>query len=159
MRIARHIAAAMLGGAALFAFATPAAAKPATSGTPQVAWVKDTVVANSNRATVTAKYRCWGGRAGSHVWVSVKQGGTDLEGEGSSARAKAWYDTNWKYAQDPAGMTLRCDGYWQVQEFKLKRVEGWQGLVKGTAYVQFCAFDNKGNLAYNYDWKRIRVER
>ncbi|WP_344407486.1 hypothetical protein, partial [Dactylosporangium fulvum] len=56
-----------------------APAAPVRDTTPQVARVKDTVVANSNRATVKAKHRCWGGHAGSHVRVSIKQVGTNLE--------------------------------------------------------------------------------
>jgi hypothetical protein len=36
-------------------------------------------------------------------------------------------------------------------------VEGKGELARRTAYVQFCAFDNRGNLASVNGWKSVRV--
>jgi hypothetical protein len=126
---------------------------------PEVAFVGDNVVVSADRtqATVLAKYRCYGGEEGTHLWVSVKQDGEDLEGEGSSTRARSWYDTNYQYAEDPAGQTIACDGRWHSTRFVVKLVEGKGLLEKGEAYVQFCAFDNRGNMASVNGWKAVRA--
>jgi hypothetical protein len=126
---------------------------------PEVAFVGANVVvaANGAEADVLAKYRCFGGEEGTHLWVSVKQDGVDLPGEGSSARARAWYDTNYQYAEDPAGQTIACDGRWHATLFTVKQVEGKEALARRTAWVQFCAFDNRGNMASVNGWKSVRV--
>jgi hypothetical protein len=126
---------------------------------PEVAFVGANVVvaANGAEADVLAKYRCFGGEEGTHLWVSVKQDGVGLPGEGSSARARAWYDTNYQYAEDPAGQTIACDGRWHATLFTVKQVEGKEPLARRTAWVQFCAFDNRGNMASVNGWKSVRV--
>jgi hypothetical protein len=150
--------AAVSGLTAAFVPASTAVAE-AELPAPEVAFVGDNVVVSANgaEATVLAKYRCYGGEEGTHLWVSVKQDGEDLEGEGSSARARAWYDTNYQYAEDPAGQTIACDGRWHATRFTVKLVDGWGELARRTAYVQFCAFDNRGNLASVNGWKSVRV--
>jgi hypothetical protein len=150
--------AAVIGLTAAFVPASTAVAE-AELPAPEVAFVGDNgvVSANGAEATVLAKYRCYGGEEGTHLWVSVKQDGEDLEGEGSSARARAWYDTNHQYAEDPAGQTIACDGRWHATRFTVKLVDGWGELARRTAYVQFCAFDNRGTLASVNGWKSVRV--
>lgn len=151
-------AASLVGLAAALVPATTAAAE-AQLPAPEVSFVGDNVVVSADRAeaTVLAKYRCFGGEEGTHLWVSVKQDGEDLEGEGSSARARAWYDTNYQYAEDPAGLTIACDGRWHATQFVVKQVEGKDQLARRTAWVQFCAFDNRGNMASVNGWKSVRV--
>lgn len=158
MRINHLAAASFIGLATALAPAATAVAEPELPG-PEVSFVHDNVVVAADRseATVLAKYRCFGGEEGTHLWVSVKQDGEDLEGEGSSARARAWYDTNYKWAEDPAGQTVDCDGRWHATRFTVKLVEGKGLLERGSAWVQFCAFDNRGNMASVNGWKSVRV--
>jgi hypothetical protein len=143
------------------ALAPPGAAQAEELPAPEVAWTQDNVVVGADRAeaTVLAKYRCHGGEEGTHLWVSVKQDGENLEGEGSSARARAWYDTNYQYAENPAGQTIACDGRWHATRFTVKLVDGKGLLEPGSAWVQFCAFDNRGNMASVNGWKSVRVGR
>lgn len=157
MRTFVRAAATMVGLSTVLAPASTAVAEELPA--PEVAFVHDNVVVSADRAeaTVLAKYRCFGGEEGTHLWVSIKQGGEDLEGPGSSARARAWYDTNYQYAEDPAGQTLPCDGRWHATRFTVKLVEGKELLERGSAWVQFCAFDNRGNLASVNSWKPVRV--
>ena len=157
MRTSVLATATMVGLSTVLAPASTAVAEELPA--PEVAFVHDNVVVSADRAeaTVLAKYRCFGGEEGTHLWVSVKQGGEDLEGPGSSARARAWYDTNYQYAEDPAGQTLPCDGRWHATRITVKLVEGKELLERGAAWVQFCAFDNRGNLASVNSWKPVRV--
>jgi hypothetical protein len=148
---------------------TPAAAAQADEAlpAPEVAWVNDNVIvtgAKGEEATLLAKYRCYGGRTGTHLWASVKQGGEDLEGEHSSARATSWYDTNYQWANDPAGQTINCDGHWHATRFTVKLVDGWKPLADGPAWVQFCVFDSSATednfptgFAYSYGWKAVNA--
>jgi hypothetical protein len=158
VRTLRIAAAAVVATAGLIL--SPAAAQATELPTPEVAWLHDNVIvtgANGAEASVLAKYRCYGGETGTHLWVSVKQGGTNLEGEHSSARAKSWYDTNYQYAEDPAGQTIDCDGNWHTTRFTVKLVDGWQKLDDGPAWVQFCVFDSTGGFGYSYGWKTVKV--
>src|SRR4051794_22358192 len=78
----------------------PGQAAPTTYRNPQVAWVHN-VKAGPDSATLVAKYRCWSGDEGTHLWVSLKQGG-GIKGsadelaaqEGTSALAASWYDSH-----------------------------------------------------------------
>jgi hypothetical protein len=151
-------AASVAGLAAAVVPASTAVAEGELPG-PEVAFVHDNVVVSADRtqATVLAKYRCFGGEEGTHLWVSVKQDGEDLEGEGSSVRARAHYDTNYKWAEDPAGQTLDCDGQSHATRFTVKQVPGKGLLERRSAWVQFCAFDNRGNMASVNGWKSVRV--
>jgi hypothetical protein len=146
----RSIAAAAVGLAA--ALAGPAAAAGASQpdyANPQVEWVHN-VKATPDSATLIAKYRCWGGNEGTHLWVSLKQGGgitgqpaDELaQQEGTSGLAASWYDSH------PDGVV--CDGTWQIQHFTVYRELGipgyhpdaWEPLVAGPAFLQFCLFDS-----------------
>lgn len=170
MKIRTLLACAAALAMPLAATALPADAKPTSDTTyrqPEIAWVKNAKAAG-DRATVKAKYRCWGGEAGSHLWVSLKQGGEinnytadQLSGmEGTSALAKAWYDNN------PLGeLTVDCDGKWHVQRYTLAREPGKDALVKGPAFLQFCLYDSRFNPTadpdhdgFDYEYKFIRVK-
>ena len=147
---------ALTAGAVLGAQAAPASAAAAV-GEPEVAWVNDNVFlsADGSSATVLGKYRCSGGQAGSHLWVSVKQGpGIDAE-HTSSEFASAWYDTNYYFGQDPAGMTLDCDGKWHVSRITVKPVFGT--LSTGSAYVQWCLYDSVGGFAGPSSFLTVRA--
>lgn len=166
MRMIKSVAAISLAAGLLLA---PTATGQAVEElpAPEVSWVGGNVIvtgANANEATILAKYRCYGGETGTHLWASVKQGGEDLEGEGSSQRATSWYDTNYQYADDPAGQTINCDGNWHATRFVVKLVEGKEPLISGEAWVQFCLFDSSSTednfptgFGYSYGWKTVRV--
>src|SRR3954463_1657835 len=122
MRITTVLAAATLSLPMLLTGAHTAAdaatADRAGYHRPQVAFVGH-ARAHHGRARVLAVYRCWGGNRGTHLWVSLKQGG-GIEGktakelsqmEGTSQIARAWYDTN---PVSPRQVTINCDGTWQV---------------------------------------------
>ena len=154
-----------LAGTALPAASASAAELPA----PEIAWVGRHVVANGRDAYIQAKFRCWGGETGTHLWASVKQGGPDPTAEGSGMTSDAWYDTNYQYANDPAGQTIQCDGRWHVNRFVVKLVDHPFGtdfvsgkLQKGAAWVQFCVFDSSATddnfptgFASDSSWKTV----
>lgn len=151
----------VLGSAAV----SPAVAKAKPYADPQVAWVGNNVhvAKDGSTAYVVGKYRCFGGRTGSHLWVSVKQGPDISEPDQTgSAFADAWYDTNWNFENSPAGLTVDCDGHWHVARVTLKQVFG--ELVDGPGYVQFCLFDNTSTetnfpqgFAQQYGFRDVRV--
>jgi hypothetical protein len=145
--LARTAVLTALTSGALVAATAPAMAAPATSA-PEVAWVNTNVVVSADRseATVLGKYRCSGGEEGTHLWVSVKQGPGIYPGHTSSGYADAWYDTNYNYTEDnPAGLTVTCDGKWHAERVTVRQVFGQ--LTRGAAYVQWCMFDSTGAYA------------
>jgi hypothetical protein len=145
-----------LAGSVVLGLAGVANACPPSTAyhAPEVAWVHH-VDAGPDSATLLAKYRCWGGNEGTHLWVSLKQGG-GIKGdpnalaqqEGTSTLADAWYDSH------PEGVVV-CNAKWQVQEFTVNRELAnpkntahpgdWNSLKKGHAFLQFCLFDSTGN--------------
>jgi hypothetical protein len=146
--------------------ATAPAAK-ATYHPPQVAFVGH-VRAKGGKARVQAVYRCWGGNEGTHLWVSLKQGG-GIKGktlrqlnrmEGTSEIARAWYDTN---VVDPSKVTINCNGKWQVHKYTVAREKGT--LRAGKAYMQFCLFDSHAdpegmsNKGFAFNYQLLRVHR
>jgi len=158
-------AAALAAPLALVAAPADATHRP-TYRPPQVAWVSDAKV-SGDTASVVAKYRCYGGNEGTHLWVSLKQGDeiaarTDEElsqMEGTSQLARAWYDTN---VIDPTKVTLNCNGRWQVQRYTVGREKGQ--LYRGTAFMQFCLFDSTADptgedLSYGfaYEYRTVKV--
>ena len=155
MKLVRLAAAAALvaASAAVPLSSASAAELPA----PEIAWVGKHVVANGSEAYIQAKFRCYGGETGTHLWASIKQGGEDPTAEGSGMKSDAWYDTNYQYANDPAGQTIDCDGHWHATRFTVKLVDGWQPLTGGPAWVQFCVFDSTGGFGYSYDWKTVKA--
>jgi hypothetical protein len=152
----------------------PASGAPAAQAKyhpPQVAFVGH-ARASGGKASVLAVYRCWGGNEGTHLWVSLKQGG-GIKGkslaklsqmEGTSKIARAWYDTN---VVDPAEVTINCNGKWQVHRYTVAREKGT--LRAGRAFMQFCLFDSHSDpegdnpdkgFAFKYDLLRVhRVKR
>jgi hypothetical protein len=135
---------------------------------PQVAVVVH-AHASGGKATVRAVYRCWGGNEGTHLWVSLKQGG-GIRGksaqqlskmEGTSEIARAWYDTN---VVNPRKVTINCNGRWHVHRYTVKREKGT--LRKGRAFLQFCLFDSHSDptgedlsKGFAYKYKLMRVHR
>jgi hypothetical protein len=135
---------------------------------PQVAFVGH-ARASGGKASVQAVYRCWGGNEGTHLWVSLKQGGR-IRGktaaqlsrmEGTSELARAWYDTN---VVKPSKVTLNCDGTWQVHRYPMKREKG--NLRQGRAFLQFCLFDSHSDpegmdlsKGFAYEYRLLTVRR
>lgn len=151
------LATVATAGAVLGLAAPAAAAAPVKDAPIEVAWVNDNVFLSADRssATVLGKYRCSGGQAGSHLWVSIKQGpGIDAE-HTSSNYASAWYDTNYYFGQDPAGMTLDCDGRWHVERITVKPVFGT--LDAGSAYIQWCVYDSVGGDASQNQFSGVKI--
>jgi hypothetical protein len=168
--VAGAAATAAVAVGALLGQTTEAAAAPADYSQPQVEWVQD-VKATADSATLFAKYRCWGGNEGTHLWVSLKQGGGItgqtidqlVQEEGTSAIAAAWYDNH------PDGVV--CDGKWQIQQFTIYREHGipgyhpadWASLVEGSAFLQFCLFDSQATddlssgFAYLYTFEDVKT--
>lgn len=131
------------------------------------------VYAHGNQAVVKGVYRCSGGDEGSHVWASIKQGPKisamtlkELTNtEGTSALARAWYDTN--PGGPPQGLTATCDGTWQDQLFILNREPDKGRLHDGRVFLQFCLLDNtvdpdsqeeQPGLTFKYSKPRINVQ-
>ena len=80
---------------------------------------------------VAATYRCTG--ALSHLWVSAKQGGKNLDDEGSGAKARAW----WQRTMDNK---VVCDDNARTILVRL-RPTGDTGMLRPDgrrAWVQFC---------------------
>jgi hypothetical protein len=105
---------------------------------------------HGNLATVDATYRCYEGNQNKHIWVSLKQGPQIANKtikqlktmEGTSAIAKAYYDTNPTAAKE---VYIGCNGHTQHQTFKLTREPGKDRLTrfdKKRTFLQFCLFDS-----------------
>jgi hypothetical protein len=132
----------------LTALAAPAADASSARGypykAPVVKWAGHARTLGDH-ALVGARYRCFGGNVGTHVWVSLKQGPKITrmslkqlkKAEGTSAISKSWYDTN---KTDPQLVYVVCNGKWQHQTFRLKKEKGH--LHRGWAFLQFCLFDS-----------------
>lgn len=149
--------------------ASPAQARTATTyHNPKVAWVHH-VRAHGDTASLRAKYRCWGGDEGTHLWVSLKQGGKindytadELSNmEGTSALAKTWYQSH--PGDDPGTTGITCDGDWQYQRFTVSRTKGHLKRHH-KAFLQFCLFDSHADPTgqdlshgFAYDYKFVRV--
>jgi len=148
---------APIGAASPASAATAAVASAATAaaghagvstGAPEVAWVNTNVRVAGDSAFVTAKYRCSPATDATHLWVSVKQGGTGLDGEGSGGTAQSWYDTNvtrgGTWEEPGPEIPVTCDGRWQHQTVEVQRYADKQPLERGAAYVQFCLYTIEG---------------
>ena len=147
----------LAGGAALagsvVALGGPASAAEETS--LDISWVKNNVVltgAHPDEATIMAKYRCEG--TGFHLWASVKQGPGIDEEHTSSADAESWYET-------PEGPAPVCDGKNHVIRYTVTRVEGFDQLQKGEAWVQFVFFYVDANgaevRAADVGWAQVKA--
>jgi len=132
MHLVKAAAAAALAAGAVVATAAPSFAAGETS--PEIDWVKTNVIvtgANADQATITTKYRCEG--EGFHLWASVKQGPLITETDNTSAFAESWYET-------PEGPVPVCDGKTHVARWTVTRVDGFDTLTTGDAWVQFVFF-------------------
>jgi hypothetical protein len=175
MKVKQLLAAGVIGAVAVLSAPTVAAtaATPATAAdyqNPEVAWVyKAHIRQNPAKAAVLAKYRCWGGDAGTHLWVSLKQGPKIsamtaeelVNAQGTSALARNYYDSH--PGEDPGTTGIHCNGEWQVQRFSVNRQKGQMRV--GKAWLQFCLFDSTAesgpdadpSQGFAYSYKFIRV--
>jgi hypothetical protein len=165
------LALALVASAALAALAAgPVAAARPSSGyqEPVVNWSQPTVVAHGGTATVHIQYTCWGGSAGTHAYIGVKQGpDVNATDHTSSEFAETFYSTNWN--ADGPGNALTCDGRKQNQHFTLEPDPFFAlghptapALSRGTAFVQVCIFDstNQGGddqngFAFDYSMRKV----
>jgi hypothetical protein len=171
MRRTRALLVAAVAASAVVGAGGIAAAAPATYQQPTVESVSSTVIASpagGGFALVQARYRCFGGDAGTHLFIAVKQGpGVSPENPSSSPSMTAFYSTN--YNSDGPALRLHCDGASHTQMFRLKNDPYWvnaqQGLqlTSGPALVQFCLFDSTSSegsdsgFAFDYSMKTVRV--
>jgi hypothetical protein len=174
MRIVNAVAAGLIG-AGLAAATTSAVAKPAPAyAPPAVEWVSPVVHANADTGTavVHAKYRCYGGDEGTHLYIGVKQGPeVNATDHTSSQYAQTFYSTNWN--ADGPGLSLTCDGASHNTSFVLKpdawfwNAENAPALSSGEAFVQFCVFDSTAvgeadlsqGFAFDYSMRKVVVNR
>ena len=169
MRFKAPAALLAAAGLAAIAAAPVAAARPTTAySAPVVQWVQPTVVARADgTATVHVQYTCWGGDAGTHVYIGVKQGPeVNATDHTSSQFARTFYSTNWN--SDSGSNALTCDGHKQNQIFTVKPDPFfWNAadaplLSKGEAFIQVCIFDstNTGEMdpngfAFDYSMRKV----
>lgn len=162
-RLCRAVMLLVAAVIALVGFSGPASAQTAYAP-PQVYFVSPVVVSHSGTdAYVIAAYKCYGGSAGTHLWVSVKQGPQiNATDHTSSQYAQGWYDTNWNYGMSPAGLLANCNGRLQIARIDLKPEFGT--LHSGVGFVQFCLFDSTAppndenpstGFAFNYSMQHI----
>jgi hypothetical protein len=163
MRTTRALLVAVTTTAALLTMGGTASAAPSTYAAP---WAQvNTVTASSAHggfAMVTARYRCYGGDVGTHLFIAIKQGTVSVEHsstEDPAVHLTAFYSTNWN--SDGPSLSLHCDGASHMQSFRLKNQPGWNSLLTaGTALVQFCLFDSTGSEAgayFDYSMKTVRL--
>ena len=170
----RKASVALLSTLALLAIAAApvAAAKPSSDyQNPVVNFVQPTVVANADgTATVHVQYTCYGGNAGTHVYIGVKQGPeVNATDHTSSQYADTFYSTNWN--PDSGVNALVCNGRKHNQIFVVKpdpywaKAEGAPALSSGQAFVQVCIFDshNTGEtdptgFAFDYSMRKVVEE-
>ena len=151
-----------------------AKAKPAYAP-PAVEWVSPVVhaIAGSGSAVVHAKYRCYGGNEGTHLYIGVKQGPeVDATDHTSSQYAQTFYSSNWN--ADGPGLSLNCDGVSHNTSFVVKPDPYFalghpdaQALSTGQAFVQFCVFDSTAvgeadlsqGFAFDYSMRKVVVNR
>jgi hypothetical protein len=155
MRVRKVIAAATVAASTCIGFAGAASATPGNTGNGQTKVTSAEVIgvvkidkSDPGVATVMARYRCTvADPVGdpSHLWVSVKQNAAGTfdpklaeEGSGFGGTAARWEDSH----RNP----VDCDGKSHVGKFSVDQFEGkqgvWQTLTPGTAWVQFCLFDD-----------------
>jgi len=166
--------AALFAAAALGAIAVSPVAAARPTGAyqqPVVNWVQPTVVAHPDgTATVHVQYTCYGGNAGTHVYIGVKQGPeVNATTNTSSQFAQTFYSTNWN--PDTGGNALTCNGHKVNQLFTVQpdsffwNAADAPALSKGKAFVQVCIFDstNQGEndpngFAFDYSMRKVVVD-
>jgi hypothetical protein len=169
------VPAALLAATALAALlAAPAAAARPSSGyhQPVVNFVQPTIIGHADgSATVHVQYTCWGGSAGTHVYIGVKQGPeVNATDHTSSQFAETFYSTNWN--SDAGVNALTCDGTRQNQFFEVQPDPFFAMakpdaplLSRGRAFVQVCIFDstNTGEMdpngfVFDYSMRKVVVD-
>jgi hypothetical protein len=146
MHLRRALTGLAIPGIALGLMASPAAAKSTPTTSAKV--VGTVHITGDGTAEVQAQYTCTIAdpvNHPGHLWVSVKQntdGTVDPavagEGSGFGGIAQRWEDSH----RDP----VTCDGKNHVARFAVDQLEDkgrpYGTLVKGSAWVQFCLFDD-----------------
>jgi hypothetical protein len=167
--------AALLAAAGLVALtAVPVFAAKPTSGyqQPVVNWVQPTVVVRGDgTAVVHVQYTCYGGNAGTHVFIGVKQGpDVNATDHTSSQYANTFWSTNWN--PDSGVNALVCNGTRHNQLFVLEPDPYFAfghpdapALGNGQAFVQVCIFDstNTGEMdpngfGFDYSMRKVVVD-
>jgi hypothetical protein len=165
-------AVSLLAAAGLIALtaAPVAAAKPSSAyQQPVVNWVQPTVVVRGDgTAVVHVQYTCYGGNAGTHVYIGVKQGpDVNATDHTSSQYAQTFYSTNWN--SDSGVNALVCDGARHNQLFQVQPDPYFAyghpdapALGDGPAFVQVCIFDStntgEGDMngfAFDYSMRKV----
>ena len=144
MSTRRHaaLAAVALAAVALASVAQLAVAPAALAADRPLIEIKNTsnnVFVEGDTAYATGLYRCSSDVVMTHAWVSVKQDGEDLEGEGSSRRARSHYDTNVTFP-DELEPELVCNDVWQTVTVPMGRHAAKEALRRADAYLQFCLY-------------------
>jgi hypothetical protein len=145
MNLRRALTGVAIPGIALGLLASPAVAKSTATTSSKV--VGTVHITSGGTAEVEAQYTCTIAdpvNHPGHLWVSVKQNSSGTfdpavagEGSGFGGVAARWEDSH----RNP----ITCDGKNHVARFTVDQLEGKQAygtLVKGTAWVQFCLFDD-----------------
>jgi hypothetical protein len=129
--------------------ATPAAsAAPAPE--PVVIVKRVTLSSGGTVAEIIAKYKCAGGDSGTHLWVSVKQGGPDPTAGNSGSTVTSWYDSHPEHQ-------IHCDGQWHTHRFVANlHSDKVKATFADPGWMQFCLFDNTGQLGYDYEWMQLQ---
>lgn len=162
---------ALMTAGLLAGIGTATAAPKGGYSQPTVQWVSPTVLASSHAggggAIVQARYQCWGGDVGTHLFIAVKQGELISPENTGSANATAFYSTNW--GSDGPSLALHCDGASHNQSFRLVNDPYWWNtaaapkLVSGSALIQFCLFDSTSSegsdsgFALDYSMGTVKV--
>ncbi len=157
MRMAMTAAVATL---AVGGFGAPAVASEVRPAAPSADVVSvSRVYLDDGRPMVAGTYRCTGRLT--HLWVSVKQGGRNLDQEGSGAKARSWYQRSWDNKR------VRCDGREHTEVYRLRPTGGDTGRLRAgrRAYVQFClltanrpsGFGEGGNSSFASNMRYRRV--
>ena len=164
--------AALAAAAGLVALtAVPVFAARPSSGyqQPVVNFVQPTVVVQEDgTAVVHVQYTCYGGNAGTHVYIGVKQGpDVNATDHTSSQYAQTFYSTNWN--PDAGVNALVCDGSKHNQRFVVQPDPYFgfahpdaPALGDGQAFVQVCIFDStntgEGDMngfAFDYSMRKV----
>jgi hypothetical protein len=117
---------------------------------PQAEITKVQLINNRNDALVTANYRCSGGEfgEGTHLWVSVKQGGPDPSAPESGESTTSWYDDHPKVV---------CDGNWHHTSYTLDLHSDKTRAHGGQVWAQFCLFESDGDPIFVQEFRHAKV--
>jgi hypothetical protein len=136
----KRLAASAIGVVGVAAaFTVPSAVASGGDAQPTGMAYPQTIVAHGDDAVIYGNYSCTNGPG--VLWASVKQGGSDLSGEGSSSRARSWFDTH---------VPLNCDGHRHNIRVVIDKeapndghTDPYRNLRDGRGYVQWCVTDSR----------------